>query len=750
MLNSVKVYKFGGSLLKTADDIKLIAKIIKKENNISIFSAFFGITDALIKVAKIAESGLLEYEMQLDMIRIFHINICKELKIDYLFVKNMFDDLSKILNTIYQVGDLSLKTLDKIMSFGELLSSKIICSYLDLDYIDARDIIKTDSNYGNAKVNMETTTELINNSFDNKKTYIVPGFIASDDKGFTTTLGRNGSDYSAALITSILNAGEVTVWKDVNGLSTANPKIVPSAIQIDKISYKEMAELSYFGNKIISLQALTPVINKNIKIILRSIYNLENKGTIISSETNKDYKIKGITNIDDITLVSVNGFNMVGISGFSKRVFESLSKVNVSVIFIAQSSSEISISFGIRTVDLEKAKLTLKDEFKKETIIDVKIKQSLIAVAGYGMANTSGTVAKIFRSLAKADINISAIAQDFGEMNVSFAVNASDSELAVKVIHDYLFENKKLNLLILGNGVVGSAVIKMLENPTLKDKFNVGGICNTKEFNGVPYKDYDEVIKKFKDKSPINCVLIDCTASDIVVDNYKKFIENKFDIVTSNKKANTLPFEKLNALRDIFKKNKRNFFFETNVGAGLPIISTIQDLINCGDKIIKIEGIFSGTLSYIFNNFSANKKFSDIVLEAKKNGFTEPNPNDDLCGMDVARKLLIIARMLNLNIDLKDIEVQNLVDMKDDDFLKLQKENTVLRYIGKIENNKVEAKLQAINNDSPLASTQYTDNIISITSKYYNKTPLIIKGPGAGAEVTAVGVISDLLKLWNF
>ncbi|GMO56319.1 MAG: bifunctional aspartate kinase/homoserine dehydrogenase I [Rickettsiales bacterium] len=750
-----KVYKFGGSILKNANDVKLIASVLSQEKSINVFSAFFGITDSLIRVSKIACEGLKEYEMQLEFIANFHINICKELEIEYDFVDEIFAEIKKGLDAIFLLNDLPVKILDKITGCGELLSSKIVCAYTKGNYVDAREVIKTDSNYSKAKVDLEKTTKNLKSAFKENESYIIAGFIGTDSKNNATTLGRNGSDYSAALIASIVGASEIVIWKDVDGLSTANPKVVPETIEISKISYKEMAELSYFGNKIIALQALQPAIEKDIKINLRNIYNLENKGTIISNETDENFAIKGISKVDDITLVSITGFAMVGISGFSKRVFTSLSSVGVSVIFISQSSSEINICFGIKSNDLEKTKLAINEEFKneiKEEKLELKIKdkQSIIAVAGYGMANTPGVSGRIFSSLGKAKVNIVAIAQDFSEMNVSFSVDAEQADLAVRVMHRYLYKDKTANLLIAGKGVVGGTLIKMLEN---NKKFNVVGSFNSKEYNGESYKDYDDIIAKFKQKADVNYVLVDCTSSEELVKNYANFIKNGFNIVTPNKKANTLPLKDLEQLQKTFNDNKKHFFYEANVGAGLPIISTINDLLESGDEIIKIEGIFSGTLSYIFNNLSASQNFSDIVKDAKEKGFTEPDPNEDLCGLDVGRKLLILARSLGYKLDLKDVKIESLVGISDADVLKkmqeAEKNNSVLRYVGSIENGKVGAKLEVVSNKDALSSTQWTDNIISITSKYYNKTPLVIKGAGAGAEVTGVGIISDLSKLYN-
>ncbi|MDR2526513.1 MAG: aspartate kinase, partial [Rickettsiales bacterium] len=611
----LKIYKFGGSILKNANDVKLVASVIANEKSINIFSAFFGITDSLIRVSKMSLAGIKGYEMQLEFIMNFHIDICKNLKIDFSFINDIHGEIKEILNSVCVLKDLSLKVLDEIISYGEILSTKIVCEYTKIQYIDARKIIKTDANYSKAKVNIDFTSSLVKQTFKENYSYIVAGFISSDDKNnTTTTLGRNGGDYTAALIASMLDADMIVIWKDVDGLSTANPKIVPTAIHIDKISYKEMAELSYFGNKIISLQALQPSIDKNIKIVLRNIYNLDSEGTIVSDKTNEEFGIKGISKIDDIVLVSVTGFYMVGISGFSNRVFSSLSSVGVSVVFITQSSSEIAICFGIKDVDLTKTETALINEFSseiKENCLKLEIKenQSIIAIAGYGMINTPGVAGKIFSALGKANVNIVAIAQDFNEMSISFSVNDEQGDLAVKSIHDFLFEKKKIKCLIAGIGVVGSAVIKMLEK---NDRFQVVGSFNTKEYNGESYKDINEIIEKFKNVASYNYVLIDCTSSQELADNYDIFIKNGFNIVAPNKKANTMPLDNFLKLQDTLKLYKKHFMYEANVGAGLPIISTIKDLLFSGDEIIKIEGILSGTLSYIFNNISLNKSFSDV------------------------------------------------------------------------------------------------------------------------------------------
>lgn len=770
----MNINKFGGSILKNANDVIKICKIISKsQNSINVFSAFFGITDSLIKVSKLSQSGIKEYESQIEFIEFFHIKICNDLDIKSGFVKDVFEEIKKILNAVFHISDLSNKTLDQIVSFGEILSSKTIYEYLKKDvkceYLDAQKIIKTDSNFQNASVDFDKVKTTLSNEVKPSKIYVMAGFIGSDSSENPTTIGRNGSDYTAAIIGSVLNSDKITIFKDVDGVFTANPKIVKNAILIDKISYKEMAELSYFGSKALSISAINPAIKNNIPIVIKGVDSKFENGTIISSETNLEMKIKGVSKIDEITLISVNGFNMTGVSGFSARVFSSLSKKSINIVFISQSSSEISICFGVCQKDEILAKNALLEEFGNEISqnlmnIEEKNNQSIIAVSGYGMANTTGIASKVFENLAKGNVNINAISQGLSEMNISFSVNSESSNIAIKLIHASIFENKRINCLIAGKGVVGSSVLNMIEMQ--KQHFankgielNIVGIFDSKKYINYEdkkeenYQTFDEIISKFKQKVDINYVLIDCTSSDLLVENYKKFINSGFNIVTPNKKANTLDLVKLEEIKKSFEVNKRNFFYEANVGAGLPIISTIKDLIDCGDEIVKIEGIFSGTLSYIFNNLSKNIKFSDVVLDAKNKGFTEPNPKDDLSGSDVARKLLILARILGIKANLSDIEIENLSEYSDEKMENILKasnnNNEVLRYIGVIEKGRIYAKLLSISRENPLASTSHTDNIISITTKFYNKTPLVIKGAGAGADVTAIGVVSDIVKLSN-
>lgn len=738
----LKLYHFDNSVLNKASDIELIASIIKKDrNSINIFSSFNNINDALLKVAGIAQSGLKEYEMQLEMIENFHIALCEELKIDFSTIFSYFQNIKKTIAATFEIKDLSPKTIDKILGNSSLLTAKILYEYLknnalEADFID----LTADVDYKKIKPN---------------SLYIVGGFDATQ--------------HNISAIAKNLNLKTITVFKDFDGIFTADPEIVKDALHIDRISYQEVAELSHFSNKIVDFKALqTARINK-ITINVKSTYRLEGPGTVIAEETNKNLKIKGINKIDEISLIALNGFNIPGVSGFSGRVFKALHQKNISVVFISQSSSEVSICFAVKNPDAKKAREAIESEFRNEIAenlmyLESKEKQSIIAVSGSGMANIPGISGKIFSNLGKSNINVNAIAQGISEANISFAVNSDMANLAIKLIHNSIFENKQVNCLIAGNGVVGSSVIKMIKSQ--RDYFKdhgidlniIGGFTSKKYFIngdfsdvGLDYKNFDEVIAQFRKQADIHYVLIDCTSSDLLVENYQKFIESGFNIVTPNKKANSLDLKKFENLQEVLKENKKHFFYEANVGAGLPVISTIKDLIDCGDDIIKIEGIFSGTLSYIFNNLNGEKKFSEIVLEAKEKGFTEPDPREDLCGIDVGRKLLILARIIGRKINLENIEIQSLVDLSDEEVAEMvsaaKKNNQVLRYVGMIEKDKIYSKIIAVGAENPLASTQHSDNIIALTTKFYNKTPLAIRGPGAGADVTAIGVVSDLIKL---
>jgi aspartokinase/homoserine dehydrogenase 1 len=743
-----QIHKFESLIIKNSSDINLICQNILQNNSfVNVISHFYLNDKILQKIIKLAKLNMIEYKMQLEMYEMQFLNICKELEIQHDFIIDKFKTIANIIQAVFITSDCSTLIEQKVLNIAGCLPSLIVYKFLS----------KTHSNFN--YVEIENL-----NSFDFDK-------IQKEKINIINDFYNQTEDLSSTIATKYFTKDtKITIWTNCDGVFTADPKIVKNPIQIKSMLYKEMAELNYFSNKIIDISMFNDAVQNQIPINIRSLYNLLNLGTVISSQTDESMIIKGVVKTDGITLFSVNGFNMVGVSGFSKRVFSAINDSNINIVFIAQSSSEISICFGVLSCSEQQVFEALNKEFYKEIkqnlmSFNIKKNQSIISVCGSGMVNTPGISGKIFSNIGKANININAISQDFAETNISFAVNDDLCDTAIRLIHSSIFENKQINCIIAGNGVVGSAVINMINSQKsyFKTKgidINIIAVFNSTKLtiqdHEMYYNSFDEIIKNVKKLVSINMVLVDCTSSDKLVESYQKFIEDGFHIVTPNKKANTMSMSSFLKLRDCFIKNKKHFFYEANVGAGLPIISTIKDLIDCGDEIIKIEGIFSGTLSYIFNNLDETKTFSQIVLDAKQKGFTEPDPKDDLCGIDVARKLLILSRMIGGKIDLEDIKIQSLVDLSDNDLKNIQleakKNNQVLRYVGVIENSnnsdfKVFAKIIPVLQTAPLASTNYTDNIISITTKFYNNTPLVIKGPGAGSNVTAIGVVSDLIKL---
>ncbi len=809
----MKVLKFGGTSVKNATNIKRVKKIIENQNKklIVVVSAFGGVTDKLIAISNLAQQKDKLYLTELEKLEKQHIDTLDELiqpanrESVLKAVNQLLNNLKNFLHGVFLVNELTPRALDYILSFGERLSALIIShTLIDAVFVDSREIIKTDDTYGKAMVMFKETNELIQDKFaDIDKTAIVSGFISSTRKGTTTTLGRGGSDYTASIIATALSVEQLQIWTDVNGFMTADPSKVERAYPIKKLSYAEAMELSHFGAKVIFTPTIQPVIRKKIPILIKNTFEPEKAGTIIHATGNGDIKnpIKGISSIDDVTLITIQGSGLMGRTGISMRLFGALANASVNIILISQASSEYSISFAIEPEATERALKAIENEFIREIslnnsiTVEVEHKLSVIAIVGENMKNTPGISAKLFNALGRNGINIVAIAQGSSELNISTVVSQRSLRKALNVVHEgfFLSDYTELHLFQVGVGTVGSSLLQQIKNQQqklLKEhklKINLIGVTNSRKMyfdsNGIDLSNYHELLEKSTTKADLpgfvqrlsemnlrNSVFIDCTANKDVANLYGDVFKQYASVVTANKIACSSAYETYRKLIQSSIKHGVKFHYETNVGAGLPIMRTIGDLIKSGDKILKIEAVLSGTLNFIFNVLSPEISLSKAIHLAKEKGYSEPDPRIDLSGVDVLRKLLILSRDAGYNVESEDVQIKNFLPEEcmnsesiDDFFGKVEKynadfeakrkklaeQNKKWRYVASLDRGKTQIELIEVDAQHPFYNLEGSDNIILLTTERYFEQPLIVKGAGAGAAVTATGVFADLIRIAN-
>ncbi|GBU07482.1 aspartokinase I [Bacteroidales bacterium] len=809
----MKILKFGGTSVGSVNSLLGVKKIIESvdEPVVVVVSAIGGITDKLLATAKLAvKADTLYQEAYAEIIGI-HKDLIDgifsktgEKEIVYNQVVELLDELGNIYKGVFLIQDLSLKTSDIIVSYGERISSLIISHLIEGSKLfDARKFIKTEKQFHKHIVDFNITNRLIEEQFANlPQRSIVPGFISSNkDTGEVTNLGRGGSDYTAAIIASALNASVLEIWTDVDGFMTADPKVISNAYVLEQLSYIEAMELSNFGAKVIYPPTIFPAYHKNIPIRIRNSFKPQGLGTLITRENKKDGKaIKGISSIDDTCLITVQGLGMVGVIGVNYRIFRVLAKNGISVFMVSQASSENTTSIAVRNEFADLAVKELQGEFSLEIsqgeINDIKAEKELatVAIVGENMKRTPGIAGQLFGTLGKSGISVIACAQGASETNISFVIKKKYLRKALNSIHDsfFLSQYKVLNIFLVGIGTVGASLLEQLkqQQPKLMQqnslKIRVVGIANSKKAifdrKGIDLSNYEQRLKnEGVDSSPeflckeieemniFNSIFVDCTASAEVAALYKNLITNNVAVVTANKIASSSSYKDYAELKDISRKLGVKYLFETNVGAGLPIINTMNALINSGDKILKLEAVLSGTLNYIFNVLSESIPLSKAILMAKEAGYAEPDPRIDLCGLDVVRKLVILSREAGYKVEQGEV-VKNLFipekyfDGSIEDFWKnipqldaqfeaqrkeLDAQGKKCRFVAKMEKGKCEVGLQTVDRSHPFYELEGSNNIITITTERYNEYPMMIKGYGAGASVTAAGVFSDIISIAN-
>lgn len=810
----MQVLKFGGSSVASAANINKVVTIVKDKTaatkTVVVVSALGGITDLLLQCAQLAADGSESYKNSTLEIEQRHLQTVKELipvtqqSSVLSLVKKLCNEIEDICNGIFLLGELSARTKDKMVSYGELLSSQIIAAKFksdgqEVEWKDSRELIITDSNFGAAAVDFTATNNHIKNYFSNHSAslFLLPGFIAADANGTTTTLGRGGSDYTAAIIAGAITAGSLEIWTDVSGMMTADPRIVTNYKLIPSISYQEAMELSHFGAKVIYPPTIQPVMSKNIPVWIKNTFAPEDEGTVIQNESTKNGSpVRGISSINKISLLSLEGSGMVGIPGFSKRLFEALANYKINVILITQSSSEHSICVAIDAANAATAKHAVDTAFaweietgKVEPLI-IENDLAVIAVVGDNMKSHTGIAGKMFAALGRNGVNIRAIAQGSSERNISAVIALSDVNKGVNVLHEAFFETtyKQVHLFIAGAGNVGGKLLAQLQQQSeflkqqLRLNVKVVGLANSKKallndegidlanwkdlLAAAPANNLDAYISTIIEKNLRNSIFVDVTANDVVAGCYNKLLQKSIAVVACNKVACSSEYNYYQQLKTSAREYNAKFLFETNVGAGLPVIGTLKDLISSGDKINRMQAVLSGTLNFVFNNYDGKKSFASVVKQAQDEGYTEPDPRLDLSGKDVMRKIMILARESGEKMEMDDISNNSFMPEScmtgsvADFYAAMEKEEAhfkaiydkaaaagcKLKFVASYENGKAAVGLQHINPEHDFYHLYGKDNTVLFYTNRYPEQPMVVKGAGAGAEVTASGVFADIIR----
>jgi aspartokinase/homoserine dehydrogenase 1 len=817
----MKIYKFGGSSLGSAECIEraadIIADALHHDTLIVVVAAVDRVTDLLQESATRACRGESQYRPMLEELEHLHLAISGNLFSgevpDTLLavIQTEFSELGDLLHGVFLLRDLSEKSLALVLGFGERLSARIISSYLqvrgiDSYYLDARKLIVTDSNYSDARVDTQLTESRIKKHLAPfEGVPVVTGFIAASSDGSSTTLGRGGSDYTASILGAALGAVEICIWTDVDGFFSADPKRVRDARVLPFISYAEAMELSHAGARVLHPLAVQPAMKAGIPLLIKNTFNVLTEGTRVdgasSSENSRTLPVTGLTSINSVVLLNMSGSGLVGVPGIASRLFSRLARHAINIIFISQASSEQSITLAINPHQAPNAKKILEEEFRDEIesrqVDPLVIRRNLamIAVVGNNMSGHPGVSAQLFETLGKNGINVIAVAQGANEMNISLVIDCNDEDKALNCIHESFFlSQRKVHLFIAGTGTIAKSLIGQISahRPNLQAENDldvvVCGMANTGNFalddNGIDLQSWQKAlvpqtgkkgiegyVQLIRGKNLHNTIFVDCTASAQVAEIYPELLLANISVVTANKLGMAGSWPLYRRIREAQRKSNARFLYETNVGAGLPIINTLTDLKNSGDKIISIEGVLSGTLSFIFNELRKGGRFSEIVRRAKAAGYTEPDPRDDLSGADFARKFLILGRELGFTLEYSDVLCESLVpleyrgEMQVSEFLdrlpsiddwysaeieKAAKEGMTIAYAGEIREGKASIGVKRVPLSSPIAGLNGSENMVVFTTDRYRETPLVVRGPGAGGEVTAGGVFADILRIASY